>query len=127
MEIGKPVEVGKSEIGNLDGNIAALLSYLFAPIASLIFFFGEKKNDFIRFHAMQSLILGVINVIISVLIGPITCGIGYILLIPVYIFLIIALVKSVQKQYYKIPVLGNLAEKWSVQQPQTPPTPPPAA
>ena len=125
MEIGKPVEVGKSEIGNLDGNIAALLSYIFLW-TGFIWYFGEKKNDFVRFHALQALLVGAVYIVCSIL-AAITCGIGSILYIVPLIFLIIAIVKSYQKQYYKIPVIGNLAEKWYVQQPTTPPTPPPAA
>jgi uncharacterized membrane protein len=123
MELNKPVEVGKSQLGALDGNVVGLLDYLFAPLAGLIFFFTEKENDFVRFHSMQSILIGALNVIIAI-IGPITLCIGYLLFIPTLIFTIIALVKSFQKMYYKIPVLGNLAEKWSA---KTPATPPPAA
>jgi uncharacterized membrane protein len=49
---------GATSIG-LEAHIAAGLSYLFSPILPLIFFIIEKNNRFVKFHAMQSIILGV--------------------------------------------------------------------
>jgi uncharacterized membrane protein len=118
MELNKPVEVGKSQLGDIDGHIVAVLCYIFAPISSLIFFLTEKENDYVRFAAMQSLISGVISVII----GSITCGIGSLV---VFVFQILALIKALNKEYYKMPLIGNLAEKWAAKPGATPP--PPAA
>src|SRR6266536_4080111 len=47
---------GKTGTG-LDANIAAAISYIW--IVGLIFFFLEKDNRFVRFHAMQSIIYGI--------------------------------------------------------------------
>ncbi len=118
MELNKPVEVGKSELGGLTGDVVALLCYLFAPIAGLIFFFTEKENDFVRFAAMQSIISGVIAIIL----GSFTCGIGTLF---IFIFEVIGIVKALQKEYYKMPLIGGLAEQWSAKPGATPP--PPAA
>ena len=118
MEYNKPVEVGKSQLGGLGGDIAALLCYLFPPIAGLIFFFTEKENEYVRFAAMQSIIIGVIGYIISI----VTCGFGSILLLVVMVF---GIIKSVQKQNFKCPLLYGLAEKWSAKPGATPPPPPP--
>ena len=94
--------------------------YLFAPIAGLIFFFTEKENEFVRFAAMQSIIIGVIGIVIS----AITCGFGYFLVLIVEI---IGIVKALQKQNWKCPLIGGLAETWSAKPTETPPPPPPAA
>src|SRR5437660_9265815 len=67
----------KSGIG-LEPNVASALSYIW--IVGLIFFFIEKENKFIRFHAMQSILCGVtasvllialaiINVILAIIVG----------------------------------------------------------
>jgi uncharacterized membrane protein len=119
MEFNKPVEVGKSQLGELGGDIAALLCYLFPPIAGLIFFFTEKENDFVRFAAMQSIVIGVIGIILS----AITCGFGYILILIVQV---LGIVKSVQKQNFKCPLVAGISEKWAAKPGATPP-PPPAA
>lgn len=44
----------ESESG-LDENVAGALSYLFGFVTGLIFFLIEKENDFVRFHAAQSM------------------------------------------------------------------------
>ncbi len=46
---------GPTSMG-MDANVAAGLSYLFSIIGGLIFYFGEKQNRFVRFHAMQSIL-----------------------------------------------------------------------
>src|SRR6185503_7023177 len=49
---------GKAAGTGLDANVAAAISYIF--IVGLIFFFLEKENKFVRFHAMQSILVGVV-------------------------------------------------------------------
>src|ERR1044072_9260801 len=48
----------------LDPKLAAALSYIW--IVGLIFFFIEKENKFIRFHALQSILFGIANSVIMV-------------------------------------------------------------
>lgn len=43
----------------LPQEIAAGLSTFFPPVCGIIFFILEKKNAFVRFHALQSIYLGV--------------------------------------------------------------------
>ena len=49
---------GPTSMG-MEAHIAAGLGYFFSPILPLIFFLIEKNNRFVKFHAMQSMILGV--------------------------------------------------------------------
>lgn len=39
----------------MDENVAGALSYLFGFVTGLIFFLIEKENDYVRFHAAQSI------------------------------------------------------------------------
>jgi len=48
-------EEKKSSTG-LESNIGGLLSYVLGWITGLILFLIEEKDEFIRFHAMQSII-----------------------------------------------------------------------
>jgi uncharacterized membrane protein len=127
----------KSGVG-LEPNIAAALSYIW--IVGLIFFFLEKENSFIRFHAMQSVLMGVlwtvtiillliVNVIIVVILGVAATAAGdaggiissLVGLISVLVWLIVPLayvallifaaLKAYQGQKFKLPVIGNMAEK----------------
>ena len=47
-----------SGTSGLDENVAGLLSYLFGWVTGLIFFLIDKR-PFVRFHAMQSIVLSV--------------------------------------------------------------------
>ena len=62
---------GKAAGTGLDANVAAAISYIF--IVGLIFFFLEKENKFIRFHAMQSILFGALWSVI--MIGLILVGV----------------------------------------------------
>ncbi len=95
-------------------NLAGLLCYLAGWITGLIFFLIEKENRFVRFHAMQSLItfggLGVLLFILSFV--PI---LGWLVMMGLYvvgfILWIVLMVKAYQGEMFKLPVIGDLAEK----------------
>jgi uncharacterized membrane protein len=108
----KPV-VTKTTSG-LEPNLAALFCYLAGWITGLVFFLIEKENRFVRFHAMQSMItFGGLTVLFMVL-GFIPV-IGW-LLMPVLglaqlVLWILLMVKAYQGEHFKLPVIGDLAEK----------------
>ena len=56
---------GPTSMG-MEAHIAAGLGYFFSPILPLIFFLIEKNNRFVKFHAMQSILLGAAYVIFFV-------------------------------------------------------------
>ncbi len=100
----------------MDENIEALLSYVLGWISGIIFLALERENKFVRFHAAQSLaiflplfvamiILGVIPVI-----GWIFSLILSILTLLLWLFLMF---KAFQGEKYKLPVVGDFAERQS--------------
>jgi len=125
-------QVAKSSTG-LDENIAALLSYILGWVSGLIFFLIEKDSKFVRFHAMQSILFNVavgvlcivlwivtfiLVVIASQLAGALGSLIGllatlfwFVVLGALLIAWILCLVRAYQARYFKLPVIGNLAEK----------------
>ena len=67
---------GPTSMG-MESHIAAGLSYFFSPILPLIFFLIEKSNRFVKFHAAQSMILGIGAVVWFIVVGiilPIVIG-----------------------------------------------------
>ncbi|HZD10535.1 MAG TPA: hypothetical protein VE553_04265 [Candidatus Binatia bacterium] len=60
-----------------DDKLWALLAYVLSPIVPIIILLMEDKKNrpFLRAHNAQALVWGLINVVISVVIGWITCGI----------------------------------------------------
>jgi uncharacterized membrane protein len=128
------VQPAKSSTG-LDENIAALLSYVFNWISGLVFFLIEKDSRLVRFHAMQSLILSVVFFVGSIalyiawivlaiigalvheslgaLVGLVVGLIIFVFFIACLIGWILGMIKAFQGQYFKLPVIGNFAEKFS--------------
>ena len=106
-------DLGKSSTG-MQPNLAALLSYVVGIITGVIFFLIEKENKFVRFHAMQSILtFGFFLVANAVLafIPVIGWSLMPILGIVQLIVWILLMVKSYQGEQFKLPVLGDIAEK----------------
>lgn len=100
-----------SSVG-LDENIGGMLCYIF--IIGLIFLFMEKENRFIRFHALQSVFLGVALLILSIGLNmiPILGTILSLFLAPLTLALVVFMMyQTYQGKLYKLPVVGDMAEK----------------
>ena len=134
MSSQPPATVAKSSTG-LDENIAALLSYIFGWVSGLIFFLIEKDSRLVRFHAMQSLLFNVVFAVIAIalwivlfvvflvasqisgalttLLSLVSILVWVVFSIAILVGWVMCLVKAFQGQYFKLPVIGNLAEKFS--------------
>jgi uncharacterized membrane protein len=132
MQNPAPATPGKSSTG-LDENIAALLSYILGWVSGLVFFLIEKDSKLVRFHAMQSILLCVLALIVCIagwivtfvlvlilaqladvmgaLAGLVATLVWLIIGAALLIAFIMCLVKAYQGQFFKLPVIGNLAEK----------------
>jgi uncharacterized membrane protein len=132
------MDTGKSALG-LDGNLAAALGYPIGIIA-IICLIMEKENRFVKFHALQSLLLHVAFIVVAIavwIIGIILLiagmaasaatnsgaaggligmlfGLIWLVVIVAYVGgLIFAAVKAYGGNYFKLPVIGNMAEKFA--------------
>lgn len=123
---------GKTALG-LDANIGAMLCYLpvcgVSLIYSIIVLVTDKTNKTVRFHAFQSLILTVVYIIALVAVVVVGGGlvavtnsgilgslVGLIygaLIIGFLALMIIGCIKAYQNSSYKLPVIGDMADKWS--------------
>jgi uncharacterized membrane protein len=96
---------------NLDENVASALSYVLGWITGLIFFLLEKENKVVRFHAMQSIIVfGALSIIGAL---PFIWTVGWLIGALGFVLWIILIIKAYQGGIYKLPIAGDLAEKWS--------------
>lgn len=106
-------DLGKTSLG-IEANIAALLSYLLGFVTGIIFYVLEKENKFVRFHAMQSmLVFGALFVLSIVLqfVLFILWPLAVILNIAGIALWVIMMVKAYQGEYFKLPIAGDIAEK----------------
>ena len=136
MQNPPPVQTApaKSSTG-LDENLAALLSYVAGWLSGLIFFLMEKDSRLVRFHAMQAIlwsgaltvvgialwvlsliswvvvsqISGIVSFLLSLIVGLAI----FVLVVGYLIGVVMCLIKAYQRQYFKLPFIGNLAEKFS--------------
>jgi len=126
--MSQEIETGSSS--GVDPKLAAFLSYFLSFfisfIGGLIFFLIEKDNKFTRFHAMQAILLNAAMIVLGIagfivsgilsfipILGPL---VGFLIFTAIgiggLVLLIIAMIKSFQGEWYKIPVIGEFAEKY---------------
>ena len=100
----------------IEENIAGLLCYVLLWVSGLAFLFLlEPENKFVRFHAMQSVIVfGTLTVALLIFYWiPHVGGVLSILTVLMMLGLwIVLMVMSFQGIEYKLPWAGDLAEKW---------------
>jgi len=105
--------VSKSSTG-MSENLAALLSYVLGFITGIIFFVIEKESRFVKFHAMQSILVSAALMVLSFVLGfiPFIGWIALILLGPVsFVLWVLLMVKAYKYVWFKLPVVGDIAEK----------------
>ncbi len=121
---------GKTALG-LDNNVGALLCYLniclpIGLIYSIIVLVTDKTNKLPRYHAFQSLMLTgaliIIGIVFGIIMGIFTVatkspvlgfgfnGIFSLVVIGLSIFMAM---KAYQGDLFKLPVIGDMADKWS--------------
>jgi len=133
------MHTGRSALG-LDGNVAAALGYPIGIIA-IISLIMEKENRFVRFHALQSIllyvallaiwialvvlsiILGVIGIAasaagsaggaLSSIVGLLWTLVWLAIFLGAFIAIIVGAVKAYGGNYFEIPIIGNMAEKFA--------------
>ena len=95
-------------------NIEGLLSYLGWWVTGLVFYFLEPQNKFVRFHAVQSIVVFGAVSIVQIVLGLIPV-IGWILGILVWIasgiLWLFLMYKAYLGEKYKLPWAGEFAEQ----------------
>jgi uncharacterized membrane protein len=109
----------------LTPNLAGALSYLLAPFTGILFYIVEKQNQFVRFHAMQSIIVGVawivlwiaLQILSTILVAIPIIGwiVGLLLWLGVgvggFVLWVLLMWKAYQGQEWELPVIGPMARK----------------
>jgi uncharacterized membrane protein len=98
----------------LSENVAGLLCYVLGWVSGIVFFLMEPDNKFVRFHAIQSIIVFGILTIASFILGWIPfigAFFAWIIGVLSFILWIVLMIKAYQGTRYKVPWAGNLAEK----------------
>jgi uncharacterized membrane protein len=113
----------------LSSTAAAAISYItFIPAVLFLVMEPYSRDRFVRFHAWQCIALTIVAVGIRIIFAVLTMmsfhllwwlfllirmALGLIL----FVFWLVALIKASQGQWYKIPIVGDLATSFAGQQP----------
>lgn len=109
----------------LDPKLAGLLCYILGPITGIIFFVAEKTHAVVRFHAAQSIVFGIAWVVLWVvltIVGIVLTRISWTLgnlfglltllvWLGLFIVWIVLLIKGYSGEKWKLPILGDMAER----------------
>jgi len=107
--------------GGMTDNVAGLLAYV-TIIPAIIFLLVEpyNKNRFIRFHAFQCVFLVVALIALHFAIGIfafvpvlalVTFPLHMLISLGAFVLWIVLLLKAYQGQKFKLPIIGEMAEK----------------
>ena len=114
-----------AQSGASDDGLFGALCYIIIVLVPLFVLFTEKKsNKFLAFHAWQSLIFSVlwiavwIGLSVVTLVAGAVSGVGALvgcLFLPLFAVIVIvglfAAYKAYQGEKYKLPIIGDFAEK----------------
>jgi uncharacterized membrane protein len=112
----------------LPRNIASGLAMIFPLIGGIIFLVLERKDQFVRLYAIQSVLLGGIAVMFSLAVAVVTFIFSHIPLVGVllnavlnfinygfslawFVIYVVAIVKAFWGQEWLIPYLGQVAKR----------------
>jgi uncharacterized membrane protein len=120
------VPQASASVGGMTDNVAGMLAYI-TIIPSIIFLVMEpyNKNRFVRFHSFQNIffvvglivcwiaftILSMVLAFIPILGHLVILMLWFVLAVGSFVLWIIMLMKANQGQMYKVPVIGDMAEK----------------
>lgn len=106
--------IGESNIGTVDGNIVGALCYLGGILSAILLIMVEKNNKFVRFHAIQSIITFVVIFVLTIVLVAIPI-VGWILSPLIWLSSVITFIfltyKAYQGEKFKLPMIGDIAEK----------------
>ena len=94
-------------------NVAGLLTYILGWVTGIVFLLIEKDNSFVRFHAMQSIVIFVPLTIASFVVGflPFVGGLlGVIVQLATLIIWLFMMYQAFQGKRYKFPYACDYAE-----------------
>jgi uncharacterized membrane protein len=103
-------------------NVAGALAYLLGPITGELFLILEKNSSFVRFHALQSIVFGVIWIIFWIALSVISSVVPVLGWIVGFLISIVAglgglilwlllMYKAYQGQEWEMPIAGGIARK----------------
>lgn len=104
-------EVPAQPVSGGDDNLMAALSYIW--IISIVMLLTKKDSEFIQFHAKQGLVLFGISIVLWVISIPLffLWMVNSLVYLVLFVAAVVGFIKAYGGEKYKIPVVGDIAEK----------------
>lgn len=110
-ECDADTSVTKTNGAKLTVRAASIICYLFAILGwGVAYVFGDRQNEYLRFHLNQSLILAVAEVVIGWLANNTHGLLGLICIvleIVLFVFWVIGIVGAIKGEKREIPFIGS--------------------
>jgi len=108
-----PPPSGASSDG-LNSNIAAVLAYSLGCISGIVLLIVERRNRYVRFHAMQSTLTFLAVLVMAMIVGSVPV-VGRLLVVLLSsmtsVVWLVLMFKAFTGQRYQLPYLGAIAER----------------
>ena len=108
-------------------NVAGALSYVLGPITGVAFLVMEKQSRFVRFHAMQSTLVGVVLIVVNIVVNVaqavleaipfigwlFSLGLGLAIGLVSLVLWLALMFMAYQGREWELPIVGEHARKFS--------------
>ncbi len=122
-----PVVTHEPTSTGLAPNVAGAFSNVLGPLTGILFLVLEKENRFVRFHAVQSIAVGLLLVVLSIafsilsamlaivpILGwiiAIVAGLGFALV--TFVLWVMLMLRAFQGREWEVPAVGRYARQYS--------------
>ncbi|HUV36478.1 MAG TPA: hypothetical protein VMX58_06030 [Patescibacteria group bacterium] len=98
------------QTSSIPPGIAGLLAYFIPFFGGVFFLIIEKENRLIRFHAVQSILLWIVFVILAAIFSwiPIINLLLYLVILAIWIF---AMYQALMERMYELPIIGEISKR----------------
>ena len=109
-----PKDTNQIETTKIEPNISAIFCYLLPIFGGIVFYIKEKDNNFVKFHAVQSILFGLLIWGSTLLMQYLQFGFVINIIVPVFSFIAFVIWASLMWHAYnyhefELPYLGKLS------------------
>lgn len=104
-----------------DSNLMAAVAYVLMPLTGVLMYFVKPNDKYVRYHSVQSIILGILLFVVGILLGfasaipflGIIAGLllGGVWLLIEFLVWLYCLWKAYSGEKFRIPVISDMVDK----------------
>jgi uncharacterized membrane protein len=109
---GPAIDSGSST--GLNSHLAAVLAYLFGCISGIVLLLVERRDQYVRFHAMQSTLTFLALLVATLIVGSVPVVgrlLTGLLTFAACIVWLVLMFKAFTGQRYRLPYIGEVADR----------------